>query len=188
VNKKPPYKPSQSNLASCNPQPSSKTLVVSNTIEYNIIEDMNKIKVNISLHELSNLKQHQTFSLKELNAVTTSPLHAPVVAKAANAMGKSPIDSFNKVNASNAILIGDISNSHTPPFLLSYEIYNRNVHNSLIDSRASSNIMPYSICEKLNIAPQKSTIHIVELDRTNVKVLGEINSISIRLSSNPKVC
>ena len=33
-----------------------KTLVVSNTIEYNIVEDMKKIKENIYIHELRKLK------------------------------------------------------------------------------------------------------------------------------------
>jgi hypothetical protein len=48
--------------------------------------------------------------------------------------------------------------------------------------------MPKTICAKLNITPQKSVIHIVQFERTRVEVLGEINSVSIRLSSNPKVC
>ena len=56
----------------------------------------------------------------------------------------------------------------------------------MINSGASSNIIPYSICEKLNIAPQNSLVSIVQLDRTKVKVFGEIKSVSIRLSSNPK--
>lgn len=34
---------------------------------------------------------------------------------------------------------------------------------------------------------QKSIVHIVQLDRTKVEVVGEIASVSIRLSSNPKV-
>jgi len=91
------------------------------------------------------------------------------------------------VEATDAVLIGDRSNSHTPPFLLTYEIYNRNLHNCLIDSGASSNIMPASVCSKLNIEPQKSAIHIVQLDRTKVQVLGEINSVTIMLSADPRV-
>ena len=84
-------------------------------------------------------------------------------------------------------MIGDRSNSHTPPFLLTYEIYNRNLHNCLIDSGASSNIMLTSVCSKLNIEPQKSAVHIVQLDRTKVQVLGETNSVTIRLSTDPRV-
>jgi hypothetical protein len=86
----------------------------------------------------------------------------------------------------NVSLIGDKFGSHTPPFLLTFEIFNRNVHNCLVDSRASSNVMPYSVCKKLNIEPKKSSIQIVQLDRSNVKVLGELKNLN-RLSSNPKV-
>ena len=50
--------------------------------------------------------------------------------------------------------IGKRSRSQTPPFLLTFEIFNRNVHNCLVDSRASSNVMPYSVCKKLNAQPK----------------------------------
>ena len=47
--------------------------------------------------------------------------------------------------------------------------------------------MPRTMCTKLDITPQKSVVHIFQLDITKVEVLGEIASVSIRLSSNPKV-
>ena len=51
-------------------------------------------------------------------------------------------------------LIGRNSRSQTPPFLLTFEIFNRNVHNCLVDSGASSNVMPYSFYKKLNAQPK----------------------------------
>jgi hypothetical protein len=50
-------------------------------------------------------------------------------------------------------LIGRKTRSQTPPFLLTFKIFNRNVHNCLVDSRESSNAMPYSVCKKLNAEP-----------------------------------
>ena len=50
-------------------------------------------------------------------------------------------------------LIRKNSRSKTMPFLLTFEIFNRNVHNYLVDSWDSSNVMPYSICKKLNAKP-----------------------------------
>ena len=38
----------------------------------------------------------------------------------------------------------------TPPFLLTFGIFNRNIHNCMTDSGASSNVMPLSVCKKLN--------------------------------------
>lgn len=153
-------------------------------MDYNIIEDMKKTKANITMFELTKLKHQQKLLLKELDVVPSSPLPNAVLSKAANESGKPPP---GRVEATDAVLNGDRSNSHTRPFLLTYEIYNRNLHNCLIDSRASSNIMPASVYSKLNIEPQKYAIHIVQLDRTKVQVLGEINSVTIRLSADPRV-
>ena len=71
--------------------------------------------------------------------------------------------SQNKSNI-NVTLIGEKSCSHTPLFLLTFEIYNMNAHNFLVDSWASFNVMPYSICRKLNVEPKKTTTQIVQLD------------------------
>ena len=40
----------------------------------------------------------------------------------------------------------------------------------------------------MNIQPQKSVVRIVQLDRSRVEVIGELNQVTIRLSFNPKVC
>jgi hypothetical protein len=76
--------------------------------------------------------------------------------------------------------------SSVPPFLLTFEIYNINLHNCLVDSGASSNVMPLSICKKLNATPTKSDTHIIQLDRTKVKVIGELKDVMIQIASNPK--
>ena len=88
-------------------------------------------------------------------------LHIIVTAKVSKAKGKPPNVPLEKIDSSYAILIGDRSNSHTPPFILTFEIFNKNFHNCLVDSGASSNIMPYSVCLKLNISPHKSVVQIV---------------------------
>ena len=57
----------------------------------------------------------------------------------------------------------------------------------MVDSGASSNVMPYSVCRKLNAKIMPCTTQIVQLDRSNVKVLGELKEVLIRLSSDPRV-
>ena len=57
--------------------------------------------------------------------------------------------------------IGQRSRSMTPPFLLIFEIFNNNIHNCMVDSGTSSNVMPFSVCQKLNVDPKKSNIQIV---------------------------
>jgi uncharacterized Zn-finger protein len=53
-----------------------------------------------------------------------------------------------------------------PPFLLMFEVFNINLHNCLVDSGASSNVMPLSIWKQLNTIPLKRDKHVIQLDRT----------------------
>ena len=131
----------------------SKTLIVSDEMEYNIIDDMKKTRANITLYELSKLKHQQKIMMKELHAVPVAPLPAAVLSQASHNMGRPPTNAINKIDPNDIALIGGRSRSHTPPFLLTYEIFNKNVHNCLVDSGASSNILPKSICAKLNVQP-----------------------------------
>ena len=87
----------------------------------------------------------------------------------------------------DGMLIGRKSRSQTLPFLLTFEIFKRNVHNCLVDSGASSNVMPYSVCKNLNAEPQMSKTKIIQLDRSHVKVFRELKDVLIRLSSNSKL-
>jgi len=57
--------------------------------------------------------------------------------------------------------IGKKSKSQTPPFLLNFNNFDHNVHNYLVDSRASSNFILYLMCKKLNSKPLKSSTHII---------------------------
>jgi hypothetical protein len=60
------------------------------------------------------------------------------------------------------------------------------LHNFLVDSRASSNVMPLSICNKLNANPLTSDKHVIQLDRTRVKVIGELKYVMIIIATHPK--
>ena len=62
------------------------------------------------------------------------------------------------------------------------------MHNCLVDSGASVNVMPLSVCKKINGQPKPSTWQVIQLDIINVKVIGEMEDVLIRVSSNEKVC
>ena len=87
----------------------------------------------------------------------------------------------------DGMLMGRKSRSQTPPFLLTFKIFNRRVHNCLVDSGASSYVMPYSVCKKLNAEPHMSKTKIIQLDKSHVKGFRELKDVLIRLSSNSKV-
>ena len=94
-----------------------------------------------------------------------------------------PLD--KEINEAN---IGGKSKSWTKPFLLTFEIFNLNVYNCLVDSGASSNAMPLSVCEKINGQPTPSASQIIQLDRTAVKEAGESKNVLIRLAADERVC
>lgn len=126
-------KSTQTTPSQLNSSPSTKTLIVSDEMEYNIIDDMKNTRANIAFHELSKLKHQQKLLLKELKAVPTSPLPLVVISQVAKEMGRPPSSSLNKIDRTDIALIRGRSKSHTPPFLLTFEIFNRNLHNCLVD-------------------------------------------------------
>ena len=46
--------------------------------------------------------------------------------------------------------------------------------------------MPLSIFKKLNVVPLKSDKHVIQLDRTKVKVMGELKYVMIKIETHPK--
>ena len=124
--------------------------------EYDIVEDLKKVKSNVSLFEMCKVPQQKERLLKALEASNE----------------KLPTD--NRPQEEEEIgetSIGVKSKSKQPPFLLTFEIFNHNVHNCLVDSGAFVNVMPISICKKINGQPKPSTWRVVQLDRTDVKVM-----------------
>jgi len=53
-------------------------------------------------------------------------------------------------------MIGRKQKSMTPPFLITFEILNMNVHNFLVDSNASSTGMPYAVAKRMHVIPKKT--------------------------------
>ena len=64
-----------------------------------------------------------------------------------------------------------------PPFLLSMRIYGKNLHNFLIDSRASCNVMLLSIAQRLGVNHQPSNRVVIQLDKIEVKVIGVLKDV-----------
>ena len=56
------------------------------------------------------------------HAIPVAPLPAAVISQASHDMGRPPTNVTSKVDPNDITLIGGRSRSHTPPFLLTYEI------------------------------------------------------------------
>ena len=78
--------------------------------------------------------------------------------------------------------------TNTPPFLLTLEMLNHNVHNCLVESGSSMNVMPLEVFKKLNGKLKPTLWDVTQLDKTSVKVVGEMENVLIRLSANKRTC
>ena len=58
----------------------------------------------------------------------------------------------------------------------------------MVYSGASPNVMPLSICKKINSQPTPSPSNIIQLNRSGVKVIEEMKNVLIRLSADLRVC
>ena len=84
--------------------------------------------------------------------------------------------------------VGGKARFKTPPFLLTFEILNHNVHNCLVDLGSYVNVMSLAVCKNINGQPKPTDWQVTQLDRTNVKVVEEMEDVLIRLSANEKIC
>ena len=58
----------------------------------------------------------------------------------------------------------------------------------MVDSGTAANFMPLSVYKRINGKPTPFVGNIIQLDRTIVKVVGEMNDVLIRLATNERVC
>ena len=122
------------------------------TINYNIVEDLKRPCASISIFELEKIKGRcelliQTFSQTSLGDKDSTSQQ--VSSK-----------SFGSLEYVVNVVTLD-ANTLYPPFLLTFENFNYNVHNCLVDSGASVNIMPLSVAKKINAKWDKIDAQII---------------------------
>jgi hypothetical protein len=144
-----------------------------------VVEDLKKMKANVFVMDIWRIPQQKDLLLQALKS-TENPIKNTNQGEV-----PSPIDLTNKPSV-NAFSLDNRGRPFFPLFLLTFDVFNINIHNFLVDSGASSNVMPLSICKKLNAAPLKSDKHIIQLDRTQVKVIGELKYVIIIMDTHPK--
>ena len=119
---------------------------------------------------------------KEKNVKTTKIVKTTTIANTSSTNNKDRTTK-EEVKIPNpredGALIGRKSRSQTPPFLLTFEIFNRNVHNCLVNAGFSLNVISYLVCKKINAQPKMCRTKIIQLDRSHVKVMGELKDVMI---------
>jgi hypothetical protein len=145
---------------------------------YNVVEDLKNLKANISVMDICRIPQQKDFLLQALSSVedlTTGNVQKKDISST-YLERKPTINTYSE---------GRKENPFVPPFLLTFKVFNRNLHNCLVDSGASSNVIPLAICNKLGDFPLISDKHVIQLDKTQVKVMGELKDVMIRIVTHP---
>jgi hypothetical protein len=81
-------------------------------------------------------------------------------------------------------LIEDRDDS-SPPFYTSLNIHDKVIHNCLMDSRASHNLMPKSFMDELGLEVRKTYHDLYSFDSRKVKCLGVIKDMVVTLFQFP---
>lgn len=135
---------------------------------------MKKAKSNISIFELSKICSQQELIMNAWKEETKCFAKeksvffvnlVKYIISLTNGKETIIIATFNKISTSlNNAILGKKSKSMTPPFLLTFEIFNMNIHNFLVDYDMSSNIKNYVIAKNINAKLKKMNTQIIQLD------------------------
>lgn len=140
-------------------------------LDYNIVDDIKKSRANITYFDLLKLMQQRDLLLKDMNerncktptassTQTKKPMSKHVSTTSATQIPSVMEATLSKMNRKpqdvSAAMIGRKLKSMTPPFLITFEIFNMNVHNCLVDSSASSTVMPYAVAKRLQAILEKT--------------------------------
>ena len=79
----------------------------------------------------------------------------------------------------------DEQNEEVPPFYVSLNIHDMTLHNAILDSGASHNLMPKVIMERLGLGITKSYKDLFSFDSKIVKCIGLIKDVVVSLSQIP---
>jgi hypothetical protein len=147
-------------------------------LDYNVVEDLKNLKANVSVMDICRIPQQKDFMLQALSLVEDPTIgnDQKKDLSSTDLVRKPTINTYSK---------GRKEKPFVPPFLLTFEVFNKNLHNCLVYSGASSNVMPLAVCKKLGVFPLRSDNHVIQLDRTQVKVMRELKYVIIRIATHP---
>jgi hypothetical protein len=80
---------------------------------------------------------------------------------------------------------GKNNNGVVPPFYISLNIHEKILHNAMLDSDASHNLMPKAVMEKLGIDVTRTFKDLHSFDSSKVKCVGLIIYLCITLAKIP---
>lgn len=138
---------------------------------FSIENEITKLKISIPLTKLVNNNIYRSQVLKELN------------------VGEK-IDTVNLNDGQLELLFGPEVDGKpqeggVPPFYVSLNIHDKILHNAMLDSGASHNLMPKTVMEKLGLEITRPYKDLYSFDSNKVRCLGLIMELCITLAQIP---
>ena len=113
-------------LFSSQKNPTNIHTQVATKLDYNVVEDLKKIKANVPVMDMYKIPQQKDFLLQALKSIE-APMKSTDLGDV-----PFPTDLENKLSV-NSFSLDKRGNPFVPPFLLTFEVFNRNLHNCLVD-------------------------------------------------------
>jgi len=139
---------------------------------FSLENEISKIKLQIPLIELMKNKQFKTPILKMLQIDSDS----------------SAVDTINLQEEKHTIMFGphiDGKESVIAPFYVSLNVHDKILHNCLLDSGASHNLMPRIVMDELGLEITKPFHDLYSFDSRKVHCLGVIKDLVVNLTQLP---
>jgi ribonuclease HI len=136
---------------------------------FNFEAEIQKIKIPIPLVELMKNESFKKDILKTLDPKSIS----------------SSADILNIYDDKPTIVLGQMvedRDESCPPFYISLNIHDKTLHNCLLDSGASHNLMPKAVMDELGLEVTKTYHDLFSFDSRKVKCLGMIKDLSVTLT------
>jgi hypothetical protein len=132
---------------------------------------MAKIKISVPFNELIRNNEYRNQIIKMLKMGQTS-------------------DTLNIQDDHPAILFGPrveegSENEEVPPFYVSLKIHDMILHNAMLDSGASHNLMPKVVMDQLGLEVTRPYKDLFSFDSRKVKCLGMIKDMVVSLAQIP---
>jgi hypothetical protein len=161
-----------------NPSPLTKGLVLEvkeirkPPSSFNFDHEIQKIRIHVPLSELV---KHEDFKRSLSKLLQSEPaFHSS--------------DSVNLQNENPSVILGpmvEYRDDSSPPFYTSLNIHDKVIHNCLMDSRASHNLMPKSVMDELGLEITKYYHDLYSFDSRKVQCLGVIKDMVMTLFQLP---
>jgi hypothetical protein len=139
---------------------------------FNFEHEIQKIRIHVPLSELV---KHEDFRRSLSKLLLPEP-------------SNHPTDSINLQDEKPTVILGPMvedRDDSSPPFYTSLNIHDKVLHNCLMDSGASHNLMPKTVMKELGLEVTKAYHDLYSFDSRRVQCLGVIKDLVVTLFQLP---